>query len=287
MGRLQPIWFWLLAPLLLAAHVQAGSLQGPVRGRVELADGAVLDDVVVRLRCSGSFIHGGHQTDHELRVIESREPYLFLWTWRGISPIGCSLDVLHPLYRQAHVTLTDAFWQEPDSIRLEPWAQLLGDPADDLSTADLYRHLFYLRHYYLDALGDAVSRAARHVPRLHLIFARGLRELPAMSKERFGSPASALDDLRAIERIVGYERPEEQQALLSAAAAGDTAGVVNAIARGAEPDAWDHDGRAALHLAAEAGHTETLIALLEAGAHADHRAEGLGRTPVLLAMERC
>ena len=60
---------------------------------------------------------------------------------------------------------------------------------------------------------------------------------------------------------------------------------MNAIARRAEPDAWDHNGRAALHLAAEAGHTETLIALLEAGAHADHRAEGLGRTPVLLAMQ--
>ena len=285
MKRLRRIAIWFV-PLLLSAHASlAGSLLGPLSGQVVLGDHAVHEDVVVRLSCTGHGLHGGHQTDHELRVIDSREAYRFLWAWRGLSPIGCGLDVLHPLYRQAHIPLEDSFWQRPDPIALEPWARLLEGTSENLSTADLYRHLFYLRHSYLAALGDDASSAARHVPELHAILGKGLEVLPPMSADRFGSMESALDDLRQIEDITGYQRPEPERALFTAATSGDSRGVAAALARGAATDAWNRDGRAALHLAAEAGHTPVVLSLLEAGARIDLREEGRGRTPVLLAMQ--
>ena len=77
----------LLAFLPFAGDARAG-FQGPIRGRIELADGAPHDDVVVRLSCRAYGIHGTHRTDRELRVVGNGEAYLFLFAWRGISPVG-------------------------------------------------------------------------------------------------------------------------------------------------------------------------------------------------------
>jgi ankyrin repeat protein len=275
----------LLAVLPFAGDARAG-VQGPIRGRIELADGAPLDDVVVRLTCHANGLHGSHRTDREQRVVGNGDAYLFLFAWRGISPVGCSLEAMHPLYRQVHVQLSDAFWQSPEPIRLEPWEGLLDAPTDDLSMASLHRHIFYLRHYYLEGLGRDAMRAARYIPELHRIFARSLDVLPPMSSDRFGSRESALDDLRDIETAVGYARPKAQRALFAAASAGDPKHIADAIAGGAESGAWNRDGRAAIHLAAEAGHSAAVLALVDAGANIDRREEGLGKNALLLAIQQ-
>jgi ankyrin repeat protein len=135
-------------------------------------------------------------------------------------------------------------------------------------------------------LGDDAARVARYVPELHAILERGMAVLPPVSADRCGSTKSALADLRQIEDEVGYRRPEPERALFEAAATGDTTGVTRAIASGAAPNARDRDGRAALHLAAAAGQTASVIALLETGADIDLREAGEGPTAVLLAMQR-
>jgi ankyrin repeat protein len=274
-----------LTPLALAlACVGPRSFQGPVRGRALTSDGVEQGDLVARLRCQGYGIHGAHGTDVETRVF--RERFLFLFAWRGLAPAGCSVEVLHPLYQMAHVELEQRFTLDVGQLRLERWEQLLEERPEALSAADLHRHLFYLRHYYFPVFRSAAARAqlAGYVPALHSLFDRGLRALPPMDRDRFGSTQDSLEQLRAIEEAVGYARPPEQEALFAAAASGDVEAVRALLTQGADPDAWNADHAAAIHLAAKGKHTEVVRALLEAGADVDRQEEGLGNTALLYAL---
>jgi ankyrin repeat protein len=273
--------------VLVLACVGTRSIQGPVRGRAALYDGVERDDLVARLRCQGYGIHGAHRTDEELRVFDSRDGFRFLFAYRGLAPAGCGLEVLHPLYRMAYVPLERRFVLDVGTLRLEPWEDLLEAP-EGLSTADLNRHLFYLRHYYLKGFRRERARAelARYVPALHALFDRGLQVLPPMDRDRFGSTKDSLDQLRAIEAAVGYARPPEQEALFAAASAGDAEKVRVLLAEGVDPDAWNATHAAAIHLAASAKHTEVVRALLEGGADVDRREEGLGNTALIDALLR-
>ena len=278
----------LLAALIpivgIATCVGPRSLQGPVRGRVVLADAAGLDDLVANLSCRAYGIHGTHGADRELRVFQSDRRFLFPWAWRGLSPAGCSVELLHPLYRIQHVPLERRFSVDLGGVRLEPWDRLLAMP-EGLTIADLHRHLFYLRHYYVDAFGsDERASLARYVPALHAFYDRGLKSLPPMDVDRFGSHEDSLETLRAIEAAVGYLRPAQQEALFAAAAAGDAERVRALLREGVDPDAWNADREAAIHLAAKAGHTEVVLALLDGGAAVDLLQSGLGDSALLLAL---
>ena len=275
-------------PLLLAAYlVGSGSIQGPVRGRVELSDAAARDDLVVRLYCTSYLIHGAGRSDEEVRRVSSGERFLFPWAYRGIYPVGCSLEVYHPLYRLEHVHVGQDFSQDLPAIRLERWDALLDEP-EDLSRSDLHRHLFYLRYYYLKGFEKESARRklARYLPALHEMYDRALNTLPRETHDRFGSNEDSLKNLKALGEALEYRRADVQEALFAAAAAGDRARVLELLDGGADADAWNAEGLAAIHLSAEEGHTETLILLLEQGADLDRRIEGLGDTALLLAMRR-
>jgi ankyrin repeat protein len=270
---------------LVLAFMGMRSIQGPVRGRAVPRDGVERNDLVARLRCQGYGIHGAHRTDEKFRVFESRKGFRFLFAYRGLAPAGCSLEVLHPLYRMAYVPLERRFHLDLGTLHLEAWEDLLEAP-EGLSTADLNRHVFYLRHYYLKGFRRERARAdlARYLPALHALFDRGLQVLPPMDRDRFGSTEDSLAQLRAIEGAVGYVRPREQEALFEAAEVGDAEEVRVLLGEGVDPDAWNARHRAAIHLAASAKHPEVVQALLEGGADVDRREEGLGDTALIVAL---
>jgi ankyrin repeat protein len=262
-----------------------------VWGSVELADGAEHEDVVVELRCHSHAFHGSYIADREYRVVGAGDRFLFPWMLGGISPTGCTLNVYHPLYLFQYARSEPDFGHGAPSLRLETWEHLLaraemGDDVSPVTEGDLNRHIFHMRHYYFNGLGGESERreAVRYVPALWRIYERGLELLPPMGHDRFGSMRSSFDYLRDIESELGYQRPSEQEALFAAAASGDLGAAVTALESGADIDAWNAHGAAAIHLAAREGHTELVIALIERGANIDRQREGMGSTPLLDAI---
>ena len=75
------------------------------------------------------------------------------------------------------------------------------------------------------------------------------------------------------------------EALLEAAASGESARVATAIAGGAPVNCRDADGRTALHLATSSGHVDTVAVLLDRGADANAKREEDSRTPLHIAAE--
>jgi ankyrin repeat protein len=289
MKRLGLLALWIVViPLVgLLACVGPRSLQGPVRGAVELSDGAPQSDMVARLRCFQSGIHGGVGASEALRVFDSEQGYRFLFAWRGFFPTGCNVELLHPLYQMTHHSLEQRFSVDVGRLALRSWEELLAQKPDSISEADVHRHIFYLSHYYFPAFDDT-QRAdlARYVPALHGLLDRGLRTLPPMDRDRFGSTKDSLSKLRRIEELTGYERPPEQRALFAAAQAGDAAAVSSQLAAGADPDAWNANQAAAIHLAAGGKHSEVVRVLLDGGADVDKQEEGLGRTALIIALQQ-
>jgi ankyrin repeat protein len=271
----------------VAACVGSRSLQGPVRGRAELSDGARPDDLVAHLDCRGGGIHGTHRADQALRVFRADERFLFPWAWRGVAPAGCSVEILHPLYRMQYVAIERRFSVDLGTVRLEAWETLLAG-SDGATIDDVHRHLFYLRHYYLAAFaGDARARLARYVPTLHALYERGLDVLPSTDVDRFGANHDySLKTLRQIEEAVGYARPARQEELFAAAAAGDVSRVRALLREGVDPDAWNADRAAAIHLAARAGHSEVVLALIDGGADVDRQQFGRGDSALLVALHQ-
>jgi hypothetical protein len=273
-----------------------------VWGSVELADGAEHEDVVVELRCHSHAFHGSYIADREYRVVGAGDRFLFPWMLGGISPTGCTLNVYHPLYLFQYARSEPDFGHGAPSLRLETWEHLLaraemGDDVSPVTEGDLNRHIFHMRHYYFNGLGGESERreAVRYVPALWRIYERGLELLPPMGHDRFGSMRSSFDYLRDIESELGYQRPSEQEALFAAAASGDLGAAVTALESGADIDAWNAHGAAAIHLAAREGHTELVIALIERGAisrarekrhvtDALHNASRAGRVELVVAL---
>jgi ankyrin repeat protein len=284
MAKRRRRWPWIaLAPLVaMLACVGPRSLQGPVHGGALLSDGAAHGDVVARLRCFQSGIHGSIGASETLRVFDSREGFRVLFAWRGFVPTGCNLELLHPLYQMAYTRLEQRFMVDVGALPLASWEELLAVKPEGLSEADVHRHIFYLRHYYFPAFDpEELPALARYVPALHSVLDRGLRTLPPMDRDRFGSTKDSLQKLRSIEELVGYERPPSQRALFAAATDGDVAAVRALLAEGVDPDAWNAGHAAAIHMAARGKHTDVVRALLDGGADVDLQEEGLGSTALL------
>ncbi len=86
------LWIVLVPLLGLLACVGPRSFQGPVRGGAELSDRAPQSDMVARLRCFQSGIHGSVGASQELRAFDSGKGFRFLFAWRGFFPTGCYLE---------------------------------------------------------------------------------------------------------------------------------------------------------------------------------------------------
>ncbi len=117
-----------LGLVLMAAPVGAGPIQGPVRGVVEVADGAQVSDIVVYLGCRTHGIHSSSwPADDVTRIVASGESFLIPWAYRGLSPAGCTLNVYHPRYVVARRRLDDQFSQQFGLIRLQSWDAFMGE----------------------------------------------------------------------------------------------------------------------------------------------------------------
>jgi len=115
---LLPQLIFALGLLLVATPVGAAPIQGPVRGVVEVADGAQVGDIVVHLGCRTHGIHSSSwPADDVTRIVASGESFLIPWAYRGLSPAGCSLSVYHSRYVVARRPLDDRFSQQFGLIR--------------------------------------------------------------------------------------------------------------------------------------------------------------------------
>lgn len=282
----------ILGFLGAAAPVSASPIQGPVRGTVELADGAQVNDIVVQVRC---LTHGIHNTswpaDEVSRIVGSGESFLIPWAFRGVAPAGCSLQVFHPRYVVARRPLDRQFSQQVGVIRLESWDAFMDQgpkpppmPSHYPWPATEFRdHLNTLLYYYIPAFSEGPKRKAigQHIPRLHSLFKR------VLATGAFGPWPSTdrtlpIETLRQIQKAVSY--PASQSALFDAVSRNDATRVAELVKAGAYLDGWDDEGRTPLFLAARAGHTECAVALVEGGAQIDLPRHTEPRTAVSAAL---
>ena len=207
-----------------------------------------------------------------------RELFRFLWAWGGIAPVGCSVQVYHPLYVMAYVKIGDDFANDLGAIQLTSWGAFLAAGPTDPPThsgypwpaMEIQQHLFQIHYYYvLEHPERSRHRLARYVPALETIFEHAISLLSTSWHDDSSWNQSVRKHLRQIEELVGWERPAEEVELAEAAAAGDVARVQGLLAAGTNPDAWGADGAAPIHRAAHDGRSEVVSALLEAGVPPD------------------
>lgn len=265
---------FLLVSFLLASGgaASAGPMLGPVTGIVEAADGATVDDLVVRLNCRGNGIHGTHLTDEESRVVATGKKFRFVWTYRGISPAGCSLEVHHPRYFSAYRSLNDDFTQNVGKISLETWDAFLdagpGDSPADSShpwpRMEFFQYLACLEYHYIPAFSERKRpELGRYVPHIHRLFARVIATGAYGGNERHSgnSPMHRIRDIEGTLRFAGA-----QTALFAAAAADDPGRIRKVAAAGAWLDSWDDEGYSPLNQAVRDDKVRAARVLLELGA---------------------
>lgn len=280
-------WLGFLLCAGIAGAVFAGSVQGPVRGSVELADGAEADDIVVRLVCLGYILHGASRSDEEIRVVASGERFLFPWAWRGLAPASCSLRIIHPRYVAGfqHLDL-ESFAEDVGVIRLQTWEAFLdAGPTDPpMHTAypwpqmELNGHLRDLLYYWLPEMSEGQLVAARnYIPELHHFAARAVASGGYGAYPRLHNH-NPMRQLGKIEDAVGY--PGAQSRLFAAVAANDVDGLQAVIAAGANVNGWDAKGHSGLMRAVREGYVEVARVLLDAGVPVDDRPRKESRTPL-------
>ncbi len=271
----------------------AGLLQGPVRGTVQLPDGAQADDFVAHIHCVSHGIHGGHTADDVTRVVPAGEEFLVPWAYRGLSPIGCSLRVYHPRYVVAYHELKDDFAQQVGPLHLETWDTFLArGPADPpmhpsypWPALEFQQHLSNLLFHYVPAFDEGPNRQAlaRYVPELHALFKRVLTTgaYGAWPRQNRQTPMVMIGK---VEDAVSFEG--SQRALFAAVSQKDAVRVAEVLKAGAFVDGWDEQGRSPLFGAARAGDTASVVALIEGGADVDLVSHPKADTPLAIALSK-
>ncbi len=283
---------WAL--FVLSEVVWAGIIQGPVKGTITLADGREADDIVVRLICFSSGIHGGHRADNVTRIVASDEEFVIPWAYRGLFPIRCLLYVYHPRYVVEERSLGDEFSQQLGTIQLETWEAFLDrgptDPPMYPSSAwpigELQVHMHNLLRNYIPTFKEGPERQAlgRHVPSLHAIFRRGLAT-GAFDSSPYLTFQNRIKELRKIEDAVSF--PYALSVLYEAVSHNDGARVTQIIKAGAFLDGWGKKGQGALSFAALNGHTDAALALIEEGVDIDAVSpRRQGETPLARALSQ-
>ncbi len=282
---------WALC--VLPEIVWAGFIQGPVKGTVHLADGRQAHDIVVRLICFSSGIHGGHRADNVTRIVASDEEFVIPWAYRGLIPIRCILYVYHPRYVVEERSLGDAFSQQLGTIQLESWEEFLDRGPIDPSAypryawpiGELGAHMYNLKYHYIPTFEEGPERQAlgRHIPSLHAIFRRGMAT-GAFDSSPSQTFQNQIKDLRQIEDAVSF--PYALSELYEAISHDDGARVTHIIKGGAFLDGWGKKGQGALLYAAVNGYMDAALALIDGGVDIDAVSPRQKRTPLARALSQ-
>jgi ankyrin repeat protein len=285
--------FLVLALALLPA-LGARRLQGPIWGVVETGDGHALEDIVVRLRCAGHLLHGASASDYETRIVATGQGFRFLWAWGGVSPVGCSVRVHHPLYRSGYAPVGDDFANDLGTITLQSFDEFLSaGPTDPpLHTAypwpqlELQDHLFSAYQYFaLEHSEPGRTALALYAPALNDIFERSVARLPTSLHDDNPTIGKLREQLVRYHEATGWQIPAQQLALADAVRNNDDARTRELLAAGADPDGYDDAGNAPLHIAAMQNNPQLIEILLDAGAEIDRPRTGAGDTPLLEAVQ--
>lgn len=282
---------WALC--VLPEVVWAGIIQGPVKGTVHLADGRQAQDIVVRLICFSSGIHGGHRADNVTRIVASDEEFVIPWAFRGVIPIRCLLYVYHPRYVVEERSLGDEFSQQLGTIQLESWEAFLDRGAIDpplypryaWPIGELGAHLYNLKYHYIPTFKEGPERQAlgRYVPSLHAIFRWGIAT-GAFDSSPDQAFQNQIKDLRQIEDAVSF--PYALSELYEAISDNDGARVAHIIKAGAFLDGWGKKGQGALLYAALNGYTDAALALIDGGVDIEAVSPLQKRTPLATALSQ-
>jgi ankyrin repeat protein len=294
MPRLQRAFSLLLLVLALLPAFGARRLQGPVRGVVATSDGRALEDIVVRLRCSGYVYHGASASDYETRIVATGEAFRFAWAWGGLYPVGCSVRVHHPLYLSGHSPVGDDFANDLGTITLQSFDEFLSagptDPPMDAGHhwphLELYQHLSSAYHYFaLEHPERKRAALARYAPALNDIYERSVALLPTSLHDDNPTIEKMREQLVRYHEATGWKIPAPQLALADAVRNDDVTRTRELLAAGVDPDGYDNAGNAPLHIAVLQENLELIEILLDAGADIDRPRTGAGDTPLLEAVQ--
>jgi ankyrin repeat protein len=294
MPRLQRALAFLALALALLPSLGARRLQGPIWGVVETSDGRGLEDIVVRLRCAGHLLHGASGSDYETRIVATGQGFRFVWAWGGLSPVGCSVRVHHPLYRSGYAQVGDDFANDLGTITLQSFDEFLsvGPTHPPLSSGrpwpllELQDHLFSAYHYYaLEHPERKRAALAEYAPVLNDIFERSVARLPTSLHDDNPTIGKLREQLVRYHDATGWQIPAQQLALADALRNDDAVRMHELLAAGVDPDGYDDAGNAPLHIAVMQNNLRLIEILLDAGADIDRPRTGAGDTPLLEAVQ--
>jgi ankyrin repeat protein len=294
MPRLQRGLALLVLTLALLPALGARRLQGPIWGVVETGDGRALDDIVVRLRCAGHLLHGASASDYETRIVATGQGFRFVWAWGGLSPVGCSVRVHHPLYRSGYAPVGDDFANDLGTITLQSFDEFLSaGPTDPPLHAgypwpqlELQDHLLSAYQYFaLEHPEQERAALAQYAPVLNDIFERSVARLPTSLHDDNPTIGELRKRLLRYHEATGWKIPAQQLALADSVRNGNEARTRELLAAGVDPDGYDDAGNAPLHIAAVQNNLRLIEILLNAGAEIDRPRTGAGDTPLLEAVQ--
>jgi ankyrin repeat protein len=290
MRRSQRAFALLALSLALLPSLGARRLQGPIWGVVETSDGRALEDVVVRLRCAGHLWHGASASDYETRIVGTGEGFRFVWAWGGLSPVGCSVRVHHPLYRSGHTAVGDDFANDLGTITLQSFDEFLsaGPTYPPVQSTypwprlELQQHLgSAYRHFAMEHPQRERAALAQYAPALNDIFERSVARLPTSLHDDNPTIKKLRERLLRYHEATGWQIPAQQLALTEAVRNDDATHTRELLADGVDPDGYDEDGNAPLHIAVLQNNLQMIGILLDAGADIDRPRTGAGDTPLL------
>jgi ankyrin repeat protein len=294
MSRFQRALALLVLTLALLPALGARRLQGPIWGVVETGDGRALENIVVRLRCAGHLLHGASASDYETRIVATGQRFHFLWAWGGLSPVGCSVRVHHPLYRSGYAPVGDDFANDLGTITLQSFDEFLSaGPTDPpLHSAypwpqlELQDHLGSAYQYFaLEHPEQERAALAQYAPALNDIFERSVARLPTSLHDDNPTIGKLREQLVRYHEATGWQIPAQQLALADAVRNGDTAHARELLSAGVDPDGYNDAGNAPLHIAVTQNHLPLIEILLDVGADIDRPRTGAGDTPLLEAVQ--
>ena len=294
MPRLQRALALLVLALALLPALGARRLQGPIWGVVETSDGRALEDIVVRLRCAGHLLHGASASDYETRIVATGQGFRFVWAWGGLSPVGCSVRVHHPLYRSGYAPVGDDFANDLGTITLQSFDEFLSagptDPPIHVAypwpQLELQDHLLSAYQYFaLEHPERQRAALAQYAPVLNDIFERSVARLPTSLHDDNPTIATLRERLVRYHAATGWQISAQQLALADAVRNDDAARTRELLAAGVDPDGYDDAGDAPLHIAARQNNLQLIEILLDAGADIDRPRTGAGDTPLLEAVQ--
>lgn len=171
-----------------------------------------------------------------------------------VRPVASDLPLEVSLRWEGHALVFDAPGRATSAALDTAYLRRLADPSDPVARTSVAQRLEQLRHDERLGLFDALARGVAEARE---------RQLDA-------------DRLESV--------PPWQAWLIGAARAGHEPALRACLGMGAEPDAPDLNGNAALHHAARFGHAHLVAPLADAGAHLD-LANRHGRTPLQVAAD--